>query len=614
MKHTRFLLLIALLGAGAVGLPSLRGATIAVTTINDNGPGSLRQALAAATDGDTINFHSSLNGQTITLTSGELLVNKSVTISGPGANALAVDANHASRVFHIASGRDVTISRLTITNGLPPDYLGGGIYNDHATLTVSNCTISDNSTVNGIGGGIFNDQGTLTVNSSTLSGNSSWYGGGICNNWFGGGNATVTITNSTLSGNSASYGGGILNEDGTLTLSNSTVSDNSAPRGPYGGGGIYNGGFVGPATLAITNSALSGNSAPQGGGIVNDLGGTLTMTNSTLSGNSAGGYPSYIYNGLGGGIYNAQTLTITNSTLSGNSADNYGGGIYHTSPVGNAILKIGDTILNTGSSGGNIYNDGAGAVTSLGYNLSSDNGGGYLTATGDRVNTDPGLGPLQDNGGPTFTHLPASNSPAIDAGDPTLGMDQRGPGFQRVANGRIDIGATEVQATSTPTPTPSPTPTHVQVTVQTNPAGLAFSVDGTPYTSTHTFTWVPGSSHTIATTSPQNGATGIRYVWTNWTGGGAISHTVAPTTNKTYTANFSTQYQLTMSRGTGGTVNPSSGWRNSGVVVSISATPASGYSFSNWTGSGAGSYSGTNNPASITMNGPITETAAFIHN
>src|SRR5205823_7369709 len=132
--------------------------------------------------------------------------------------------------------------------------------------------------------------------------------------------------------------------------------------------------------------------------------------------------------------------------------------IYQTIPVGNAIMNIGDTILNAGSSGGNIYNDGAGAVASLGYNLSSDNGGGYLTATGDQINTDPGLGPLQDNGGPTFTHLPASDNPEIDAGDSALGMDQRRPSFQRVVNARTDMGATEVQALPIPTPTPPPTP------------------------------------------------------------------------------------------------------------------------------------------------------------
>jgi Divergent InlB B-repeat domain len=163
----------------------------------------------------------------------------------------------------------------------------------------------------------------------------------------------------------------------------------------------------------------------------------------------------------------------------------------------------------------------------------------------------------------------------------------------------------DVQVTKQPT---------TQVTVQTNPAGLTFTVDGGTYAAAQTFSWDPGSSHTIATTSPQSGGTGVRYVWKNWSGGGAISHSVAPTTNKTYTANFGTQYYLTMAHGTGGTVTPASGWKNSGVAVSITAMPATGYSFTNWTGSGTGSFSGTNNPASITMNGPITETAAFTHN
>jgi len=185
-----------------------------------------------------------------------------------------------------------------------------------------------------------------------------------------------------------------------------------------------------------------------------------------------------------------------------------------------------------------------------------------------------------------------------------------------VARGRIYFAADNkvyAFAVSTGTPTPAPTPT-VQVTVRTNPAGLAFSVDGTSYSSAQTFSWQPGSSHTIATTSPQSGGTGIRYVWSSWTGGGAISHTVAPTTNTTYTATFRTQYYLTMSHNTGGTITPPSGWRGSGSSVPINATPASGYHFTNWTGSGTGSYSGPNNPASITMNGPITENAAFTQN
>ncbi len=151
----------------------------------------------------------------------------------------------------------------------------------------------------------------------------------------------------------------------------------------------------------------------------------------------------------------------------------------------------------------------------------------------------------------------------------------------------------------------------IGVTVQPNPAGRSFTVDGTPYTTAQTFTWTPGSSHTIAATSPQSGGTGVQYVWSSWSDGGAMSHTVTPTTNTTYTADFATQYYLTMNAGTGGSVSPGSGWTNSGANVNVSATASEGYSFSGWTGSGSGAYSGTNNPASITMNGPITETASF---
>ena len=100
---------------------------------------------------------------------------------------------------------------------------------------------------------------------------------------------------------------------------------------------------------------------------------------------------------------------------------------------------------------------------SFGYNVSSDDGGGYLSGSGDRINTDPMLGPLQDNGGPTFTHELLPGSPAINAGDPNFVpppyYDQRGPSFDRVRNGRIDIGSFEVQAEITPTPTPTATPT-----------------------------------------------------------------------------------------------------------------------------------------------------------
>ena len=150
---------------------STQAATSTVITTNDSGAGSLRQALADVVDGDTINFDSALNGQTITLTSGELLVNKSISINGPGADNLTVDGNHASRVFHVSGGVTVTLSDLTIANGASD--IGGGIFNDHAYLTLSNCTVSGNSAT-GSGGGLDNgDLGTTTLGNTIAAVNTA---------------------------------------------------------------------------------------------------------------------------------------------------------------------------------------------------------------------------------------------------------------------------------------------------------------------------------------------------------------------------------------------------------------------------------------------------------
>jgi hypothetical protein len=175
-----------------------RADTITVTNVNDSGPGSLRQALVDVNDGDTISF--AVTG-TIALTSGELLVDKNITISGPAAASLAVDGNARSRVFHVNSGKTVSISDLTITNGnaccTPPDDDGGGIYNDHATLTLVNCSISSNVAEQDGGGGVWNDHGTLTISNCTFSSNSADGGGGVFN--YGPVNgASVQITNSVF--------------------------------------------------------------------------------------------------------------------------------------------------------------------------------------------------------------------------------------------------------------------------------------------------------------------------------------------------------------------------------------------------------------------------------
>ena len=154
----------------------------------------------------------------------------------------------------------------------------------------------------------------------------------------------------------------------------------------------------------------------------------------------------------------------------------------------------------------------------------------------------------------------------------------------------------------------------VQTTVTTGIDGLSFNVDGTTYSSAQTFSWVPGSLHAIATTSVQPGGLGTQYVWSNWSDGGAIAHTITADTPTTYTANFTTQYLLittSVPPGAGGSVGPVSGFYNAGQTVALSATANPGYTFVGWTGAGSGSYTGSNPGGSVTMNGPITESAQF---
>ena len=155
-------------------------------------------------------------------------------------------------------------------------------------------------------------------------------------------------------------------------------------------------------------------------------------------------------------------VTIANSTLSGNSAGLNGDGDAISNVV--ATVDISNSILNGQASGEQIFNL-QGIVTSHGYNLSSDDDPRFLTGPGDQINTDPLLGPLRDNGGSTLTYRPSTGSPAIDTGNPSFTpppfFDQRGPGFDRVVNGRVDIGSFEVQAGKPPVrppPTPRPRP------------------------------------------------------------------------------------------------------------------------------------------------------------
>ncbi len=248
-------------------------AAITVTNNNDNGPGSLRQAISDSLPGDTIDFDSSLNGQTILLTTGELLIDKSLTIAGPGANLLAVDGTHASRVVNIGPGFEVTISGLTIVNGFSPDF-GGGILNG-GSLTIASTTLSGNGAYDG-GGGIYNNGGSVRVRSTTLAGNLATNGGGIYN-----AAGSLTIANSTLSGNSCiNAGGGIANDSGAVTIANSTFSGNSADVG----GGILN---FDALTMVLGNTIL--NAGTQGENIVNLGTGIVTSFGYNMSSDPGGG-------------------------------------------------------------------------------------------------------------------------------------------------------------------------------------------------------------------------------------------------------------------------------------------------------------------------------------
>jgi hypothetical protein len=288
-------------------------------------------------------------------------------------------------------------------------------------LRILDTTVSDNHNTGagGDGGGI-NSEGTLTITNSSVTFNS--------------------VPGPPVPG----YGGGIFST-GSLEITNSTIN--------YNGGGNLGGGIASFGSATITNSSVVGNtSILLGGGI---FGGTMTITNSTISGNRA----VFKNRGDGGGVYNNLTqLTITNSTLGDNRADHLGASIYNATDLGggSGTVEIGNSILDAGL-GANIYSS-PGMVISHGYNLSSDDGSGFLTATGDLINTDPVLGPIQDNGGPTFTHELLTGSPAINAGDPSFAppplYDQRGPGYPRVVGGRIDIGSFEEHFAATPTPTP----------------------------------------------------------------------------------------------------------------------------------------------------------------
>jgi hypothetical protein len=235
--------------------------TVIVTSTNDSGPGSLRQALLDACEGGTITFAPALNGQTIGLTSGELLPDRDVTIAGPGANLLTISGNGSNRVFFVNSGVNVLLVGLTLTRGngagSAPSGYGGSLYNE-GTLTVSNCTLTANSALDG--GALKNVGGTAYLIGTTVSSNYASFGGGLYSF-----NGPLTVVNSTVSGNTAAFNGSGIYNQGPLTVRSSTLTGNRA--GSTGVGALYASG-----TERLTNCIVAGNYVGSGT-TSSDLGG-----------------------------------------------------------------------------------------------------------------------------------------------------------------------------------------------------------------------------------------------------------------------------------------------------------------------------------------------------
>ncbi len=418
-----------------------------VTTNADSGAGSLRSIIAAAAAGETINFASSVSG-TIALTSAELVISKNLTILGPGATLLEISGSNARRVFSIFPGSVVTISGLTITEGLAVS--GAGIFN-RGSLTLSNCVIFNNHTVGvGAGGGGIASDGSLSMSDCLVYLNDAAVGGAINIGAFPDGSGPVQITRCFFHSNNAgieggairAFGGNISINDSTFTGNgvNSSSGDFSSFSGILGGAALS---LSGSGTAAFTNCTLSGNAVSASalkaggtlaGGAIANAAGTLMLHNCTLADNQV-----------------ISTSTVTTIPAQG-------GGIYNSATDG-ATATLGSTIVarNTATTGPDFR----GPAISQGFNLIGrrDGSTGFTQAT-DLTGTvaaplAPGLDAgLQDNGGPTPTILLLPGSPAIDKGK-SFGTttDQRGKtrpyNNSAIANAAggdgSDIGAVEIQ-------------------------------------------------------------------------------------------------------------------------------------------------------------------------
>src|SRR5262245_14441132 len=334
-----------------------------VTNLNDNGPGSLRSAVAAAdaTSGAVIHFAPFLHG-TIKLTTGQLNLTSNMTIDGPGAFLITVSGNNASRIFDVSNGATVTISGLTIANGSamsttdPSLQGGGGVLNEPgATVYITNDVFRNNRALV-VSGALENAGGpggpaTAIISGTTFIGNQAIGSvNGTTNPFmlfdgFGPGNGTAE--------------GGAIDSDGILTLTNSTFIDNKAIGVPGSDGvnaSAHGGGLAVDGTATISDSYFIGNQAlgasvPAGFGSAQGLGGgvivfgTAKISGSVFTGNRAVGggggtaaADNFAFVGAGGGVLalSGATLTVSDS------------GFYYNRAVGGAGAAGGGGALGIG--------------------------------------------------------------------------------------------------------------------------------------------------------------------------------------------------------------------------------------------------------------------------
>jgi hypothetical protein len=373
---------------------------------------------------------------------------------------------------------------------------GGGLTN-RGISTISNTYFYDNqSTGDGpyMGGGAIDNAGQLTLNDSLITGNYSHeIGGGI----FNGGTKYPTklnVNNTTIAGNTGHYGGGGVaawdirgSKYGASDnrINSSTISGNNSDDGD--GGGAYLKYTAGKDRWTISHSTISGpnqTASSDGGGIALDaVAGTFTLIDSTVSGNTAYDTGGGVYVGSGAEKY-PQAVQIQNSTIASNQtlSSDSGGGIYLSDFYGSeapnghkypAHTTVGSTIVadNTVDGQPEDVDQGTEGEGGVGLDLSFsliENPTGNVDITelppGSNIfGVDPQLGALANNGGPTYTQLPATTSAVIDKGNAPSGLttDQRGEARTvdtdpANANDGTDIGSVELPSgTGPPTPPPA---------------------------------------------------------------------------------------------------------------------------------------------------------------